>query len=138
MTKYMNLIKQAALYGIVGVVTLGIDITVTVIIFNVAHLSAFLASAIGFLSGFFFSFPMNRKKVFHHHANDKFSLHSQIIMYISLAVFNLFATSAMVEFMVTNSLVTISVAKIIVTAAIAVWNFILFRQLIFSKVREEQ
>lgn len=133
MKKYSGLIKQIALFGIVGVITLGIDITVTTSLYNLLHFPAYLASAIGFMSGFFFNFPINRKKVFHHSDKDRFSLHAQVIMYISLSLFNLFATSALVEIIVSTDIAEIQYAKIFVTALIAIWNFLLFKLFIFSK-----
>lgn len=128
-----QLIKQVALFGVVGVITLGIDVAVTSALYYLAHFPAYLASATGFMSGFFFNFPVNRHKVFNHSKNDRFSLHTQVVMVISLSLFNLFATSAIVELLVTGDIIDIQYAKIIVTAIIAVWNFLLFKFLIFSK-----
>ncbi len=128
-----KLIQQLVLFGVVGVVTLIIDTSVTYMLYNFVHLQAFLASGIGFLSGFFFNFPMNRKKVFHHSEDDRFSLHAQIILYAALSIFNLIATSAAVAGLVGLNLLKIQYAKIIVTAIFAVWNFLVFRLFIFSK-----
>lgn len=132
MSKHAALLKQILFFGIVGVITLCIDVGVTTLLYSVAHLPAYLASAIGFLSGFFFNFPINRKKVFHHSDQDRFGLSAQVVMFISLSLFNLVATSLMVELLVSQD-VAISIAKILVTALIAVWNFILFKSVIFSK-----
>jgi len=132
--KYLGLLRQIAFFGIVGVITLGIDVTVTTLLYNFAHLPAYLASAIGFLSGFFFNFPMNRKRVFQHSDKDRFSLHIQIAMVLSLSIFNLVITSLLVELLVTHNIVPIAIAKLLVTALISCWNFILFKMLIFSKL----
>lgn len=121
------------MFGAVGVITLGIDVGVSTFLYNVTHLPAYLASAIGFLSGFFFNFPMNRKKVFHHSSKDRFSLHAQVGMYVVLCVFNLVVTSLLVEGMVRSGLLEIQYAKIVVTVLIAIWNFLLFKLVIFSK-----
>lgn len=131
--KYNKLIHQILFFLIVGLITLGIDVFVATTLYNVFNFPAYLASAIGFMSGFFFNFPMNRKKVFHHSDNDKFSLHSQVAMFILLSVFNLLATSVIVELIVSSEITSIQYAKIFVTALIAVWNFILFKLVIFSK-----
>lgn len=133
MAKHLPLLKQVLLFGIVGVITLGIDVAVTTSLYNWAHLPAYLASGIGFMSGFFFNFPMNRKKVFNHSESDRFSLHTQITMYILLSVFNLVATSALVEGFVSLDILQIQYAKVAVTAMIAAWNFLLFKFFIFSK-----
>lgn len=133
MKKYRQFIRQGLLFGVVGLITLGIDVGVTSMLYYLLSFPPYLASAIGFCSGFFFNFPMNRHKVFAHTDKDRFSLHSQISMVAILSLFNLFATSAMVEVIVTNDIADIQYAKIFVTALIAVWNFLLFKFFIFSK-----
>ena len=127
-----KLIQQLVLFGVVGVVTLIIDTSVTYMLYNFVHLQAFLASGVGFLSGFFFNFPMNRKRVFNHSTDDRFSLRTQIALYAALSAFNLIATSAAVAGLVNLNLLKIQHAKIIITAACAVWNFLAFRLVIFS------
>lgn len=129
----LTLIKQIAFFGIVGVVTLGIDVGVTSFLFYALHLPVYLSSGVGFLSGFFFNFPMNRHRVFQHSKNDRFLLHHQIAMVVGLSIFNLVSTSWIIDILVTNNIVEIQFAKLIVTAMIAIWNFIIFKMIIFSK-----
>lgn len=136
MKKYKNLSLQIVLFLVVGLVTFGIDFSVTTALFNIAGAPAYLASAAGFLSGFFFNFPMNRKKVFKHSKKDRFSLKTQVGMYFSLSVFNLLTTSLLVELLVRTELLTIGFAKVFVTGLIAVWNFLLFKFVVFSKQKE--
>lgn len=131
--KYLPLTKQIFAFGLVGITTLLIDLSVTVILYDVVGLPAYLSTGIGFLSGFFFNFPMNRQKVFKHTAQDRFKLQAQVAMYIALCVFNLFTTSALAEVLVNSGLLTIGAAKVVLTTMIAIWNFVLFKTLIFSK-----
>lgn len=131
--KRASLIKQILFFGVVGLLTLGIDVGVTTFLYETAHLPAYLASAIGFLSGFFFNFPMNRKKVFRHSKYDRFRLRLQVTMYIAIAIFNLIATSLIVELLVSTEILQIQYAKIAVTVMIALWNFLLFKLVVFSK-----
>lgn len=126
-------LKQVVLFGLVGLTTLAIDVVVATGLYNLLHFPAYLASAIGFLSGFAFNFPVNRNKVFNHSSSDKFSLRQQAVMYALLCVANLIITSVMVEVLVSLDMLSIQYAKTIMTALIAVWNFILFKFVIFSK-----
>lgn len=128
-----GLIKQIALFGIVGVATLLVDLAVTTVLYESLNFPAYLASAIGFLSGFFVNFPLNRKKVFQHSESDRYSLRSQVVLYFALCIFNLMATSLLTELLVSGGGMRIVYAKALVTALIAVWNFILFKAVIFSK-----
>lgn len=88
---------------------------------------------IGFTSAFFFNFPINRKHVFQHSPKDRLSLKWQIIFYVSLSLFNLVMTGLLMDWIVSSGLLTISLAKICVSAVIATWNFLLFKFFIFSK-----
>lgn len=132
MKKYHALIFQIVFFLFVGVVTLGIDIGVTAACFYILGFPAYLASAVGFLSGFFFNFPMNRKRVFRHADSDRFGLKTQVTFYAALCIFNLIATSGIVQLLVEWDF-AIQYAKIFVTALIAVWNFCIFKLFIFSK-----
>jgi putative flippase GtrA len=129
--------KRASCYQIffflfVGGITFLIDVSIAAIMYNTIHLTAFLASGIGFLSGFFFNFPMNRKRVFSAHTEySKFSLHQQVVMYFALCLFNLVTTSYLVEILV-NVQGNIVAAKTAATIMIAIWNFLLFKFYIFS------
>ncbi len=133
MKNYISIAKQVSFFGIVGLVTLGIDILVSASLYNIAHLPAYLASAAGFLSGFFFNFPINRRKVFKHSKYDRFTLHQQATMYLTLCIINLVSTSIIVDILVNKELMSIQYAKIAVTALIAIWNFLFFKFYIFSK-----
>lgn len=137
MYKYTPLFKQVILFCIVGVVTLCIDVGTSTFLYVVVHLPAYLASGIGFLSGFFVNFPINRKKVFHHSDSDRFSLRLQVVLYVLLCLFNLIVTSFLVNIMVNSGFLAIEYAKILVTMMIAVWNFLLFKLFIFSKRTNE-
>lgn len=132
MDHFLKVSKEIVAFGIVGLITFLIDLSVTTILYNTLYFPAYLASGIGFLSAFFFNFPANRKRVFRHTGNDRFSLKTQIILYALLSVFNLVATSMLVQILVTLG-VDIVYTKIAVTAAIALWNFLLFKLFIFSK-----
>lgn len=134
--KNRQLIFQIVFFIFVGGVTLLIDIGVSTLLFHVFHIPAYMASAVGFLSGFIFNFPMNRKKVFHHSVHDRFTLKTQIFFYITLCLFNLVTTSFLVDVLVTHNILAIEYAKIPVTLLIAIWNFLTFRLYIFSKKSE--
>lgn len=132
MKKKLNL-QQIIFFGLVGLVTLAIDVVVTKTLYQYVGLPAYLSSAFGFLLGFFFNFPMNRNKVFKHSSNDRFLLRSQIAMVLSLSIFNLIFTSAFVDTLVRLNVMDIVYVKMLATAIIAAWNFAIFKWFIFSK-----
>lgn len=128
-----KLVVQIFLFGIVGITTLLVDTLVTSISYYIVHLPAFMASGVGFLSGFCVNFPLNRKQVFNHSEDDRFSLKSQICLYALLSFFNLMATSTAVDLLVKMNILEIQWAKIVTTIVFAVWNFLVFKLFIFSK-----
>lgn len=133
MRKYSKLLKQVVLFGLVGVGSLLIDLTVTTSLYDFAHFPAYLAGCLGFSSAFFFNFPLNRKHVFNHTKHDKFSMRTQVILYVCLSLFNLMMTGLFMQLLVSRAGVQVSLAKISVTAVIAIWNFFVFKYLVFSK-----
>ena len=128
-----KLVVQIFLFGIVGITTLLVDTLVTSILYYIVHLPAFMASGVGFLSGFCVNFPLNRKQVFNHSEDDRFSLKAQIYLYASLSIFNLIATSMAVDVLVSTNMLEIQWAKIVTTIVFAIWNFLVFKLFIFSK-----
>ena len=128
-----KLVVQIFLFGIVGITTLLVDTLVTSILYYIVHLPAFMASGVGFLSGFCVNFPLNRKQVFNHSEDDRVSLKAQIYLYASLSIFNLIATSMAVDVLVSTNMLEIQWAKIITTVVFAIWNFLVFKLFIFSK-----
>ena len=128
-----KLVVQIFLFGIVGITTLLVDTLVTSILYYIVHLPAFMASGVGFLSGFCVNFPLNRKQVFNHSEDDRFPLKAQIYLYASLSIFNLIATSVTVDVLVSTNILEIQWAKIVTTVVFAVWNFLVFKLFIFSK-----
>lgn len=133
MQLHRKTMAQVFFFGLVGVVSLLIDVGITKYLYSLLGMPAYLASAFGFLSGFLFNFPMNRSRVFRHTNKSRFVLRNQVIMFLSLSLFNLVFTSFFVDTLVRLNLLDIVYAKILATAIIATWNFTIFKWVIFSK-----
>lgn len=133
MQKHSELIKQVLFFGVVGGVSFLIDLSVTTVLYTYAHFPAYLAGILGFVSSFFFNFPINRKHVFKHSKHDRFSLKTQASLFATLCVINLFATGVFMELLVNQVHLPIAAAKVVVTGTIATWNFCLFKLVIFAK-----
>lgn len=133
MKGYSKFLKQVFLFGIVGGVSFLIDVLVTSILFRMLGAPAYLAGSIGFMAAFLFNFPINRKHVFNHTKYDRFSLRTQIAMYATLSICNLFITAVCMHLLTVNHAVGVEYAKAATTLMIAVWNFLIFRFFVFSK-----
>lgn len=127
--------KQFAAYLGTGLLTTAFDATVTFCLYEFASFSAFFSSAIGFLSGFFIHFPLNRNKVFFSMQGQRFKIKAQILLYILLSVFNLISTSLAVAFLVHLG-IQIVISKFFVAGVFVIWNFAVFKFFIFRAVKK--
>lgn len=87
----------------------------------------FLSQTISFLCGFLVSFLLNRSWVFSNKTNTRL----QLVKYTILACFNLVLTNGILWILVDKIGVHYLVAKIIVMAMVATWNYFFFSRLIF-------
>lgn len=133
MQKYKDSAVQMFLFGVVGITSMLIDIVITTFFYRVVSFTPFFASTMGYLSGFLYNFPLNRHKVFRHSDKDKFSLKAQLSMVFVLSFINLVVGSGIVHILVSQDILDISIAKALTTVLIALWNFLIFKFLIFSK-----
>lgn len=133
MSKHRQQLKQLVSFGAIGLGSFALDVAVTTALYDYLHFSPGLAASVGFLSAFFFNFPLNRKHVFSHSQNDRFVLRVQVILYATLSTFNLVMTGVAMQFAVKHAHVQIGVARIVVVGVIAIWNFFILKFLIFSK-----
>lgn len=123
---------QLVLFGMVGITALVIDTGVTYVLVQ-QGVPVYIASAVGFVAGFAFNFPVNRQRVFQHSPHDRYSLRTQIALYAGLSLFNLGATSLAVQGLVQFGVLPLVWAKTSVTALFAIWNFVVLRLVIFAK-----
>lgn len=126
-------VVQVVLFGLVGLGSLLIDLLVTTLLYRRVGFPASISGVCGFLSAFFFNFPINRKHVFHHTDADRFSLKAQVLMFITLSLVNLVITGLAMHLLVEVMSVNVTLAKALTTGAIAVWNFVIMKMVIFSK-----
>lgn len=108
-----------------------IDFTVTVFSYHILNFGPGQASALGFCVSFVVGFTLNKKVVFTHTATSRFSLHVQVMLYLSLAFINLIVTSSIVDFFVKHG-IKIETMKVIVVIAAACWNYVILGRVIFA------
>lgn len=99
-----------------------------------AELSLFFAQTSSFLCGFVVSFSMNRQWVF----KSKGQMRKQLIQYGALASVNLVLTNVLMSVFVYTLHINNLVAKIIMMAMVAVWNYVIFSKLIFGHTKIEK
>lgn len=89
--------------------------------------SLIVANAISFMSGFGVSFVLNRQWVFKSDADTR----RQLVLYFIVAIVNLYLSNLLIVLLVDTGIDTF-IAKIIIMAMIASWNYLLFSKVIFK------
>lgn len=100
------------------------------IIFYHFHLTIIFSNTISFVLGFITSFILNRIWVFGHKEQNKQVIH-QISLYLIIACVNLTITNIAIHFLVDAS-VPAFIAKIMLVILVAIWNFGIYKKVIFS------
>lgn len=125
-----NLLQaKAARYLVAGGTAFATEYGVFLLLFYIVHLQAVvIANIISFIAGLIVSFTLNKTWVFKGDHTKKVG--HQFVLYMSLAGVNLLITSVAIYWLVSLGIKAF-IAKFIVIVAIAVWNFALFKTIIF-------
>jgi putative flippase GtrA len=97
------------------------------------HYVLVAAQTLSFCGGLIVSFMGNRIFTFRHAAQDyRHSGQHQFVLYATLATANLIITNLFISILVDAVMITPPVAKLVIMAAVAGWNFIIFSKYIFK------
>lgn len=118
-------------YLIVGGTLFFIDFISTLIAYYVFRLGPGMASATGFMIGFLVGFALNKKIVFTHNKRNRFTLRTQVTLYLMLALLNVVFSASLVRWLVVYGL-RIEFVKPCVTILIAGWNYVILGRYIFG------
>ena len=120
-------------YLTVGGTAFFLDYSVLLVLKEVVGVNTAVAAAAGFLTGFVASFVLNRAWAFVG-GKDRRS-HIQLIEYTALVVFNLLFTVVVLELL--DETFAVALLKPAVTAVITLWNYFIYKLVIFREVDEE-
>ena len=120
-----NSLKQLIKYIITGLLAFVTEYAV----FNLllAPLSKFIANTVGMFVGFWISFLLNRYWSFQ--SKDQFF--KQLFRYSFLFVINLISSCLFLNVFSDIFNVKVKIAKLIIMCMVVVWNFFLFKKLIY-------
>jgi putative flippase GtrA len=94
-------------------------------------MSVLIASAIALMAALTVNFILNRRMVFHAEGSRYEPLTGQTLLFVVLALGNLALTTWLISFLM--NWLSPAIAKLAVMAASGLWNYILYREVIFSK-----
>lgn len=118
-------------YLLVGSITFAVEYIVFYILYVFLHWNLLLANSLSFGVGLTTSFSLNRVWAFKQQEFQR-SVHHQAALYTVLAITNLLINNAIVALLKFAGLDP-RIGKIAAIATIALWNFIIFRTVIFRE-----
>jgi putative flippase GtrA len=122
--------KSLVRYVVVGASSLAVDYTILLVLFHLFGVHVAVASVIAMICGLIVNFLLNKLWSFQAEGGAKQSA-KQAVLYGTLVVINLTFTSWFASYMLTLHIGP-EVSKLVSTATITLWNYILYKLLIFK------
>lgn len=133
-----KIMKSAfARYVIVGVVSVGVDYGLLLLGYHVVGVSLVAATTTGFIVGMFVNFLLNKLWAFGDTERNVKRSTWQFLLYGTLTAFNLVFTNLFVVYLREINIGP-EISKLICTAIITLWNFVLYKKVIFKQKTMQQ
>ena len=124
--------QQLVFYVISGVASLVADYSTFIILYYICNLSVEISAPIGLVVGFVVSFLMNRLWTFKHQASKgKRQSIKQLTLYLVLFIINNLFTVVFINYLASIGVLA-AVSKIFSTIIITLWNYVLYKKVIFK------
>lgn len=124
--------KSFVRYVIVGLTSLGVDYGSLLFFYHIVGLDLALAASTGFFIGLVVNFLLNKFWSFDTGKTTAKQSARQAVMVAILVVFNLLVTNFVVVYL-NKWHVGPEISKIITTGIITMWNYVLYKKLIFKE-----
>jgi putative flippase GtrA len=119
-------------YIFVGMTAFGVEFIVFTGLMGVGA-ALLLSQSVSFMTGLLVSFLGSRYFTFANQEHFSLNAKSQFVRYVALALFNLIMSNVFIFILVERLIVEPFIAKILVMAAIVIWNYIIFSKIIFRR-----
>lgn len=123
--------NSAFRYLLVGGLSFLLDYGLLYLFHEIIGIRLWLATGISFSASFFFNFTLQKLFAF----NSQNGTIGSLTKYILLVIFNAFATVAIVSFL--YSFITWQIAKILATIMTTVWNYLIYKYVIFPNKQSQ-
>lgn len=127
---HKTLQKTFVRYVLVGLISVGVDYGMLLAAYHVFSLDLRVATTVGFLVGLLVNFLLNKFWAFQADHSAKRSA-QQGVMVALLVGFNLLVTNIVIVYLHRWN-VGPEVSKILTTGMITLWNYVLYKKLIFK------
>jgi len=112
-----------------GLLSAAAEYSLLIILTEYAGLWYLISNSIGYITGFWLSFLLNRFWSFKSRENFL----KQLMLYSILFVINFILTNALMYLLTSYFGILYMVSKIFVMGAVVMWNFIIFKKIIYRK-----
>lgn len=126
---------QALRYLVAGIGAFTTEYVVFVLLFHFAGLPLYGANSLSFLSGLAVSFSLNRTWTFRE-GSYHYTKRQQFMLYACLALINLVLTNVLIGTL-KHLHVAPLIGKLVAMCMIIVWNFLIFRAVIFKNTTQQ-
>lgn len=123
--------NSAIKYLLTGGLTFAVDYLALLTCYYVLSLPLWVATTLGYLGGLCVSFFVNRTWVFGERGKQR-KMTRQLVEYVLLLIFNYAFTVFAIRLSHGNG-ISPAVSKIVITAMIAGWNYVIFNKVIFAR-----
>ncbi len=108
------------------------DYLVFVFLYYGIHTGTAIAAPVGLTVGFVSNFILNKLWSFSSRMLNSKQVLKQAVFYVSLVIFNSFFTYLFIEWMKNMNLLEPKFSKLLATAIITLWNYIIYKRIIFK------
>lgn len=125
-----ELITKIFKFAIVGFTSFFIDMGVTYLVKEKTRYGQYVANTCGFIVAVSFNFTMNRSWTFNSHDQN---IQGQFMWYIASMIFGLLISNILIYFFNEKWKINFYIAKLLATAVVMVWNFVVNNLWIFTR-----
>lgn len=120
-------LKQLYRYIVTGLLSAGVEFSLLYVLKTYAGFSLIASNSVAYTSGFCVSFLMNKFWAF----ESKGNFGRQFLLYGVLFTINLALSNALMYLLTERLGIMFMVSKVFVTGMIVLWNFVLYKKIIY-------
>jgi putative flippase GtrA len=124
-------------YIVAGLISWGFDYGTLLLLFYVVGTRLGVATTVAYIIGILINFSLIKYWVFRGAQKTKKATASQGLQYGILTLFNLIITNAVI-YLLSKKSIGPEISKILTTALITCWNFVLYKKFIFKETAPDR
>jgi putative flippase GtrA len=132
---FCNRHKSIIKFTIAGSLAGGVDLIFLFLLHGVLKMNVLFATSLAFIASFAVSFSLQKFWTFRNYHKDK--IVNQLVVYFLNALLSLGLNVFFMHILINNYGVWYLLAQIIVNVTIGIWNFVIYKTIIFKPKKDE-